>query len=121
MRRWEVKRADRVEDEDRRISFPSVILGRELNKSSGWQEAAGQFESQWRNEKIFQISVIVGLGQGVKFDLTDLQSRDRAPSSSALLPARLPRSWEESLAEQTSPANGQEVQLFVTLAKEICL
>lgn len=36
MRRWEVKRADRVEDEDRRISFPSVILGRELNKSSGW-------------------------------------------------------------------------------------
>lgn len=35
MRRWQVKRADRVEDE-RRISFDSEILGRELRKFSGW-------------------------------------------------------------------------------------
>lgn len=27
----------------------------------------------------------------------------------------------QSLAEHTSPANGQEVQLVVALAKEICL
>lgn len=32
---WQAKRADRVEDEDRRLLLDSVILGRELRKFSG--------------------------------------------------------------------------------------